>query len=129
MTGPVQVHIIDDDEAVRESLAFLLSTADLFAATYASPTAFLAASGALADCCVITDVRMPEMNGLEMIRRLRQAGSTLPVIVITGHRDVPLALAAMKAGALDMLEKPFEDEAILAAIRCALAASACRLVR
>jgi two-component system response regulator FixJ len=120
MTIEAVVHVIDDDEAVRESLAFLLDTADVRVRTYESATAFLDASPVIDGGCVITDVRMPDMDGLELLRRLRMRGVTSPVIVITGHGDVPLAVEAMKLGASDFLEKPFDDEVLLAAVKAAL---------
>ncbi len=114
------VHVIDDDDAVRESIAFLLGTADMTARTYASAGEFLD-QGERAPGCIVTDVRMPVMNGLELVRRLNAMGSTDPVIVLTGHADVPLAVEAMKAGVFDFIEKPFDDEVLLNAIRSALA--------
>jgi two-component system response regulator FixJ len=122
MTEPV-VHVIDDDEAMRESLAFLLDASGLAARTYDSATGFLEAfDGAGAGAGVIvTDVRMPEMNGLELVRRLKAREVALPIVMITGHGDVPLAVEAMKAGVVDFLEKPFDEEHLLAAIRSALA--------
>lgn len=119
MTEPV-VHVIDDDPAMRDSLTFLLDTAGLQAKTYESAVDFLEA-GEPAPGCIVTDVRMPDMNGLELTRRLKERGVTQPVVMITGHGDVPLAVEAMKAGVVDFLEKPFDDEALLAAIRSALA--------
>lgn len=118
------VHVIDDDEAMRESLRFLLRSAGLAAKTYESALDFLAQQDEISRGCVITDVRMPEMNGLELVRRLKERGSPYPVIVITGHGDVPLAVEAMKAGVVDFLEKPFDDEALLRAVRSALDAGA-----
>ena len=118
-TEPV-VHIIDDDDAVRQSLSFLFTMSGVPARTYDGPTAFLAAADNLADGCIVTDERMPDMNGLELMRRVRQMGVRLPVIVMTGHGDVPLAVEAMKAGASDFLEKPFRDEDLLAAVQAAL---------
>ena len=118
------VHVIDDDEAVRESLLFLFDSAGLRAEAYASPLAFLDALDADAAGCVVTDVRMPGMNGLELLRRLQERARRLPVIVITGHGDVPLAVEAMKSGAFDFLEKPFDDEIFLTTVRDALARSA-----
>lgn len=109
------IHVIDDDAAVRDSLAFLLETAGLEALTYESAVAFLAAEDRPAGC-IVTDVRMPEMTGLELARRLRDSGSGEPVIVITGHADVPLAIEAMRAGVADFIEKPFDDEVLLASI-------------
>jgi two-component system, LuxR family, response regulator FixJ len=112
-------HVIDDDDDARESLAFLLATADVPTQTYASAAAFLAvARGARG--VVITDVRMPEMDGLQLIRRLGELGVELPVIVMTGHGDIPLAVAAMRAGVCDFIEKPYEEELMLEAIRVAL---------
>ena len=120
------VHIIDDDEAVRDSLAFLLDCADLAVRSYASAVAFLEELPDLDRACVITDVRMPEMSGVELVQRLKERGVTAPVIVITGHADVPLAIQAMKAGVADFIEKPFSDDTILAAVRSALARQADR---
>ncbi|MFZ5685907.1 MAG: response regulator FixJ [Pseudomonadota bacterium] len=114
------VHVIDDDEAMRQSLQFLLDTAGYAARTYESAIQFLEQLDALEPGCIVTDVRMPEMNGLELVRRLRSRGVTLPVIVITGHGDVPLAVEAMKSGVADFLEKPFDDEQLLSAVRAAL---------
>jgi two-component system response regulator FixJ len=115
-----KVHIIDDDEAVRESLSFLCLTAGLQAETYGSPAAFLAIARSLDSGCILTDVRMPEMDGLTLVRSLKERGVALPVIVMTGHGDVPMAVQAMKEGAADFLEKPFDDEVMLSAIRHAL---------
>jgi two-component system response regulator FixJ len=115
-----KAHVIDDDDDARASLAFLLSTADLPAETYPSAQAFLAVAANAAGV-VVTDVRMPEMDGMELVRRLAELGVRLPVIVMTGHADVPLAVAAMKAGVVDFIEKPYDGEAMLAAIRQALA--------
>ena len=114
------VHVIDDDEAVRESLAFLLRSADLDVSTYESATAFLAALQSVAPGCVITDVRMPGLSGTELLQKLKEMGVTMPVIVMTGHGDVPLAVEAMKMGAIDFFEKPFDDEALLASVRSSL---------
>jgi two-component system, LuxR family, response regulator FixJ len=114
------VHIIDDDDDARESLAFLLSTADVEVHVYESAVAFLAALPGVTGGCVITDVRMPDIDGMELLRRLHESGLSLPVIVMTGHGDVPLAVEAMKLGAIDFLEKPFDDDALLAAVRMAL---------
>jgi two-component system response regulator FixJ len=121
MAEPV-VHVIDDDEAMRDSLAFLLDTVSLSVRTYASAVQFLEQIEDLAPGCIVTDVRMPEMSGLELVRRLKELGAPHPTIVITGHGDVPLAVEAMKSGAVDFLEKPFEEETLLRAIHLALAA-------
>lgn len=115
------VHVIDDDEASRQSLAFLLQTADLEVRTYASATVFLDLAQKLAAGCVITDVRMPGMSGIDLLRRLKELNVDIPVIVITGHGDVPLAVEAMKVGATDFLEKPFDDDVLLRSVRSALA--------
>lgn len=120
MVQPAIVHVIDDDDAVRDSLAFLFESADLAVATHASAVAFLAEAPRLVGGCVVTDVRMPEMNGIELLKRLREIGVTLPVIVITGHADIALAVEAMKSGAVDFMEKPFDDEVMLRAVKAAL---------
>jgi two-component system response regulator FixJ len=120
MTEIHVVHIVDDDEAVRQSLAFLLSSAGLAVRVYESATAFLRGLGNVQGGCLITDVRMPDMTGIELVRRIRERACSLPAIVITGHGDVALAVEAMKAGARDFIEKPFDEEAILAAVRAAL---------
>src|SRR5262245_48507936 len=113
------VHIVDDDEAVRQSLAFLLSTAGIPVRVYESATSFLTGFASLQSGCLITDVRMPDMTGIELLQRLRAKNVKLPVIVITGHGDIPLAVEAMKLGAVDFIEKPFTEEAILRAVRAA----------
>ncbi|MGB7097753.1 MAG: response regulator FixJ [Xanthobacteraceae bacterium] len=114
------VHVIDDDEALRESLAFLLRAAQIEVRTYPSAVAFLDALPDARASCVITDVRMPGMSGIDLLRRLQELKVAMPVIVITGHGDVPLAVEAMKIGALDFLEKPFDDEVLLTSVRSAL---------
>ena len=121
MPDDAAVHVIDDDEALRDSLSFLLTSADIPVTTYASAIAFLEALPAISAGCVVTDVRMPEMSGIDLLKHLRTGGSNLPVIVITGHADVPLAVAAMRLGAVDFLEKPFDDEVLVATVRSALA--------
>jgi two-component system response regulator FixJ len=119
VANPV-VHIVDDDEAVRRSLAFMLSSAGLAVRVYDSAGAFLDGLDDLQCGCLITDVRMPEMTGLELLQRIKQRAPCLPAIVITGHGDVPLAVEAMKAGAIDFIEKPFDENAILDAVNAAL---------
>jgi len=114
-----KAHVIDDDEAARESLAFLLRTAKVPTQTYASAAEFLAVAKEVAGV-VVTDVRMPQIDGMELIRRLKALGVDLPVIVMTGHGDVPLAVEAMRVGAVDFLEKPFDDEVLLETVRAAL---------
>lgn len=115
------VHVIDDDAAVRQSLAFLLSTVGLAVRVHDSATSFLNSLPEAKDGCIVTDVRMPGMDGIELQRRLRSQGNTIPVIVITGHGDIALAVDAMKAGAVDFIEKPFDDEVLIGAIKAALA--------
>ena len=114
------VHLIDDDDAVRKSLAFLLATSGFAVRAHSSAVAFLETLGSLQPGCIITDVRMPGMDGLALQRRLKELKINLPMIIITGHGDVPLAVEAMKAGAIDFIEKPFDDELLLAALRIAL---------
>jgi len=114
------VHIVDDDEAVRQSLAFLLSSTGLAVRLYDSASAFLAGLASVKGGCLITDMRMPDMTGLELLHQLRAKACGLPAIVITGHGDVALAVEAMKAGAVDFIEKPFDQEAILTAVKAAL---------
>jgi two-component system, LuxR family, response regulator FixJ len=114
------VHVIDDDEAMRDSLAFLLRSAGMDARTYDSATAFLATLPGVSGGCIVTDVRMPEISGVDLLRRLRELQVAIPVIVITGHGDVQLAVEAMKIGATDFIEKPFDDDVLLTAIRSAL---------
>src|SRR5262249_52964972 len=113
------VHVIDDDSAVRESLAFLLEAADIPVKTYDSAVTFLAALPDVADGCIVTDVRMPEISGIELLQRLQERSVQIPVIVITGHGDVPLAVEAMKLGAVDFLEKPFDEEVLLSSVKSA----------
>lgn len=115
------VHIVDDDPAMRESVAFLLDTENLATRVYDGAHALLARVGELEAGCIVTDIRMPEMNGLELVSELKRCGVPHPVIVLTGHADVGLAVEAMKAGVLDFLEKPFHDETLLSAVRAALA--------
>ena len=114
------VHVIDDDEAVRDSLAFLLRSAKVQVRTYESAVAFLEASADIKTGCVVTDVRMPGIDGIELLRRLQQRDVKVSVIVVTGHGDVPLAVEAMRIGAVDFLEKPFDDDTLLASVRAAL---------
>ena len=116
MTTETIIHVIDDDAAVRDSIAFLLETAGLTTRTYESALAFLAEKNRAAGC-IVTDVRMPDMTGLELARRLRDSGSVEPVIVVTGHADVSLAIEAMRAGVVDFIEKPFDDEILLTSIQ------------
>ncbi|UCF77047.1 MAG: response regulator transcription factor FixJ [Betaproteobacteria bacterium] len=120
MANDAKVHVIDDDDALRQSLQFLLESAAMKVAAYESAAAFLNALPDINGGCVITDVRMPGMSGIELLKRLQDMKVGLPVIVITGHGDVPMAVEAMKGGAVDFIEKPFSDEVLLAAVRTAL---------
>lgn len=117
MANEPVVHVVDDDPAIRDSLAFLLDTAGLVSRTYESAAALLGRAAKLEPGCIVTDVRMPDMSGLEMVRRLTEMGVRHPVIVMTGHADVPLAIEAVRAGVRDFVEKPFDDEALLVSIR------------
>ena len=118
-SNPV-VHVIDDDDAARDALAFLLESANFSVHAYESAKAFLNAIPAAEVGCVITDVRMPEINGLELLRRLKSRGIGWPVIVITGQADVPVAIEAIKSGAVDFIEKPYDAEVLLGAVRFTL---------
>lgn len=119
MSDPINVHVIDDDDSARESLVFLLDCAGFAPRSYASAEHFLEAAPALTSAVVISDVRMPGMSGVDLVRHLKQQGAEAPVIVITGHADVPLAIQAMKAGVSDFIEKPFDDDTLLSAVRSA----------
>ena len=114
------VHVIDDDEAVRQALAFQLGSAGIEVRTYESAVAFLEVAPTVHTGCIITDMRMPELSGIDLLRRLRELKHAMPVIVITAHGDIPLAVEAMRLGAVDFLEKPFEDEVLLTSVRSAL---------
>ncbi len=116
-----RVYLIDDDSAIRESLSFLLSTQNLAVSVYESAVEFLQRVGELPAGCVVTDLRMPDVTGLQLVRMLKDRGVDWPVIVMTGHGDVPLAVEAMKAGVVDFLEKPFSDDVILDTIESAFA--------
>jgi two-component system response regulator FixJ len=118
------VHVVDDDEAMRDSMAFLLRAENFQVQTYADAADFLTALPQIKVGCVVTDVRMPGMSGIELLQRLRELKVSLPVIVVSGHGDVPLAVEAMKTGALDFIEKPFDDDVFLRAVRLALSAQA-----
>jgi two-component system response regulator FixJ len=123
MASEQVVHVIDDDPAVRESLTFLLESGGFSVRTYDGAAPFLDVIDKLEPGCIVTDVRMPGMNGLDLARHLKSIGVDLPIIVMTGHGDVPLAVEAMKVGVTDFLEKPFDAVALVAAIRSALAAN------
>jgi len=115
------VHIVDDDEAMRHSLAFVLDVNGFTPHLHDSAAAFLAARPEPVEGCLVTDIRMPGLSGLDLVRQLSQQKARYPVIVMTGHADVPLAVEAMKAGVVDFIEKPFSDEIFLTAVRAALA--------
>jgi two-component system response regulator FixJ len=116
MTDKRIIHLVDDDEAIRRSAGFLLRTSGFEVVTYASGSEFFATLGSVATGCVLLDIRMPGIDGLEVQRLLAERGIALPVIMLTGHGDVSLAVRAIKAGAVDFIEKPFEKAALLHAI-------------
>ena len=120
MNASHTIHLIDDDEDVRKALAFLLGTAGHAVRVYESATAFLEKLEGMQPGFIVSDVRMPGVDGLELQRRLAEKGISMPVIVMTGHADVPLAVEAMKLGAVDFIEKPFADTIMLDAIQRAL---------
>jgi two-component system response regulator FixJ len=122
--GEAIVHVVDDDEAIRHSIVFQLETAGLRARDYASAEAFLDVVPGLTRGCVLTDVRMPGLGGLELVQRLNELNFKLPVVMMTGHGDIPLAVEAMKAGVTDFLEKPLDDDQLLRVIGEALADAA-----
>jgi two-component system, LuxR family, response regulator FixJ len=115
------VHVVDDDAAIRRSLERLLTSAGFTPASYETPMVFLAAASGRLTGCILLDLWMPEIDGLEVQARLRQMGVLLPVIVMTAGGDVQTAVRAMKAGAIDFIEKPFDDEVLLSAIEASLA--------
>ena len=115
------VHVVDDEEAVRNSLAFLLGTSGFAVRTHASAASFLEIASSIKNGCLVTDLRMPDIDGVELLRRLSAQGSMLPAIVVTGHGDVQMAVEAMKNGALDFIEKPFSDEVLIESIQRAVA--------
>ena len=123
MTTAATIHIVDDDEAVRDSLQALLQAKRYAAKTYGSAEAFLAAHPSSPEGCAIVDVRMPGMDGIALLNRLRERGHLIPVIVVTGHADIPLAVQAMKAGAVDFVEKPYSNDTIIELVHRALASA------
>ncbi|MBN9315226.1 MAG: response regulator transcription factor FixJ [Devosia sp.] len=126
-TADTVVHIVDDEETVRNSLAFLLSTAGFAVRVHESATQFLALAGEITNGCLITDLRMPDMDGVELLRRLRASDAMLPAIVITGHGDVHMAVEAMKNGAIDFIEKPFSEAVLIESITRAASRAAERV--
>src|SRR5262245_61250162 len=115
-----KIYVVDDDEAMRHSLEFLLGAAEFEVTLFDSARAFLSALPELPFGCVVSDVRMPEIDGIEMLRRLQAQRCRFPVIIMTGHGDVPLAVEAMKLGAVDFLEKPFDDVLLISMIESGL---------
>jgi two-component system, LuxR family, response regulator FixJ len=115
-----KVYIIDDDEAVRDSLSWLIKSASIETEAFSSAAAFMDACNENLNGCLLLDIRMPGMNGLELQAELNQRGCHMPVIMISGHADVPMAVRALKAGAFDFIEKPFNDDVLLALVQRAL---------
>src|SRR3569623_11219 len=120
------VYVIDDDPAMRDSLDFLLEAAGLKARLVEAAVSFLEALPELGPGCIVSDVRMPNLDGLELLKRLRETNKSLPIIIMPGHGDIPLAVAAMKLGAIDFIEKPFEDDRLIGTITAALSGAAQR---
>jgi two-component system, LuxR family, response regulator FixJ len=115
-----KVYVVDDDDAMRDSLGFLLGAASFHVALFETARSFLDALPTLDIGCVVSDVRMPDIDGIELLKRLKASGSLFPVVIMTGHGDVPLAVEAMKLGAVDFVEKPFEDDRLIGMIETAL---------
>lgn len=115
------VHVVDDEEPVRKSVAFLLKMAGFTPRAHESAAAFLAIAPGIKNGCVVTDLRMPDLSGVDLLRQMRKINTKIPTIVITGHADVPMAVEAMKAGAVDFIEKPFEGAVLVEAIKRAAA--------
>lgn len=115
-----RVYVIDDDEAMRDSLNFLLDSADFKVSLFETALKFLDVLPSLDFGCVVSDVRMPGLDGIELLKRMKAGNSTFPIVIMTGHGDVPLAVEAMKLGAVDFLEKPFEDDRLIGMIETAI---------
>ncbi|MGQ9371021.1 response regulator transcription factor [Azospirillum sp. ST 5-10] len=129
MTDTPMVLVVDDDEGMRTSVAYLLASVGIPCETFASAEDFLRSSWLqppLRPGCILMDIRMPGMSGIELLRHLKQEGCKRPVVIVTGHGDVPLAVAALKAGAEDFIEKPYKDQALLDAVNAAI--RKCRLI-
>ncbi|MHB0770588.1 response regulator FixJ [Bradyrhizobium sp. 5.13L] len=120
MTNKGHVYVIDDDPAMRDSLNFLLDSAGFAVSLFDDALAFLEALPGLSFGCVLSDVRMPGLDGIELLKRMKAQQSPFPILIMTGHGDVPLAVEAMKLGAVDFLEKPFDDERLTAMIEAAI---------
>ncbi|MEO5335822.1 MAG: response regulator [Magnetospirillum sp. WYHS-4] len=129
MPAEEMIFVIDDNEAVRDALDMQLSAAGYLVSTFASALAFLEAYEPAWRGCIVADVRMPGMSGIELQHELARRGIPLPVVIITGHADVPMAVAALKAGAVDFIEKPFRDEVLIASLGDALARGPATLAR
>ncbi len=115
-----KVYVIDDDEAMRDSLNFLLDSANFNVTLFDTAVNFLEALPGLAFGCVVSDVRMPGLDGIELLKRMKAGHSTFPILIMTGHGDIPLAVEALKLGAVDFLEKPFEDDRLIGMIETAI---------
>lgn len=115
-----KVYVIDDDEAMRDSLSFLLDSANFGVTLFETAVKFLDALPGLQFGCVVSDVRMPGVDGIELLKRMKASHNKFPIVIMTGHGDVPLAVEAMKQGAVDFLEKPFEDDRLIGMIETAL---------
>ena len=124
MTTKGHVYVIDDDEAMRDSLNFLLDSSGFGVTLFDSAQSFIDALPGLAFGCVVSDVRMPGLDGIELLKRMKAQHSPFPILIMTGHGDVPLAVEAMKLGAVDFLEKPFEDERLTTMIEFAISQAA-----
>lgn len=120
MTTKGHIYVIDDDEAMRDSLNFLLDSSGFGVTLFENAQSFLDALPGLAFGCVVSDVRMPGIDGIELLKRMKTQHSPFPILIMTGHGDVPLAVEAMKLGALDFLEKPFEDDRLVTMIESAI---------
>jgi two-component system response regulator FixJ len=118
------VYVVDDDDAMRDSLDFLLAAAGFSVRAFESASSFLGVLARVQAGCLVTDIRMPGMDGLELLRRVKRERPRFPVIIMTGHGEVPLAVEAMKLGANDFIEKPFEDQSLIDTIRVAMASIA-----
>ena len=120
MPNKGKIYVIDDDEAMRDSLNFLLESADFDVTLFESAQNFLDALHGLEFGCVLSDVRMPGIDGIELLKRMKAGHSAFPILIMTGHGDVPLAVEAMKLGAVDFLEKPFEDDRLIGMVDAAI---------
>src|SRR3546814_17102237 len=119
MSEPFPIYVVDDDEAIRRSLSFMLKTSGFMVKLFEGGLPFLKEAAGLEPGCVLLDVRMPDMDGLAVQRELRARGVMLPVVIMTGHGDIDMAVTAMKAGASDFIEKPFEKAALLGCVEAA----------